>query len=334
MRSLLGVLALATVAGCVPKSEYLRMQRALGTEIISLRQGRDKEFKRTQALVAERAKMAEQIKALKGQYAALDSKYKEALANHKLEMKSIRKQIALRDTNLKKCGAMVQGRGKKLFELQAELARKQQELQQKELEFQKKQQGFASKNKALLAELKKRQEELKRKQAALASSLNKVKLMQKQIDGLRKVFTDLKEKLKSLVQAGNLRIRMIQGRLVLQLPEKILFSSGRYSLKRAGKSAIAKVTFHLKEMKYRWQVVGHTDSVGRPSYNWRLSSNRALSVLMLMIQSGMPSKQISLAGYGQYQPTAPNDTPENKALNRRTELVLVPDLSTIFSSVK
>ncbi len=229
---------------------------------------------------------------------------------------------------------MLKGRGKKLFDLQAELAKKQQELQAKEQEFLKKQEEFAKKNKTLLDELKRKEEEVKKKQAALASSLKKVRLLRKQVDSLRKVFDDLKSKLKALVQAGNLKIVMVEGRLVLQLPEKILFASGRYNLKRAGKKAISKVTFYLKSMPYNWQVVGHTDSVGNPKYNWRLSANRSLSVLFVMIKNGMPNKQISLAGYGQYQPMVPNDTRENKALNRRTELVLVPDLSEIFSSVK
>ncbi len=327
MRGLFGLSLIWMIVGCVPQSEYLRMQRALGTEIISLRQGRDAGFKKTILLEKQRKQALRQMRELQKKYAALNTKYKQALSNHERAMAGIRKQLALRDANLKKCGAMVQGRGKKLFELQAELAKKQQELQVKEQEFLKKQQG-------LNAKLKQQQDELKKKQAALANTLRKVRLMQKQIDGLRKVFTDLKDKLKSLVQAGKLRIRMIKGRLVLQLPEKILFASGRYSLKRAGRKAIAKVTFHLKEMKYRWQVVGHTDSVGRPSYNWRLSANRALSVLLLMVKSGMPPTQISLTGYGQYQPAVPNDSREHKALNRRTELVLIPDLSSIFASVK
>lgn len=317
--------------GCVTQAEYVRMERALGVEILSLRQRRDEGFKRTQELERAREKLAEQMKGLQSQYAELNGKYKQTLEDHKQAMERLNQQLNRKDADLKKCGEMVQGSGKKLFELQAELAKKQQELQQKEQDFLKKQQEFAENNKKLLAELKHKEEEVKKKQQELASSLEKVRLLQTQIDGLQKVFKDLQEKLQSLVQAGSLKIRMVEGRLVLQLPEKILFPSGSFRLKPAGESAIAKVTFHLKSMPYRWQVMGHTDSVGNPNYNWRLSSNRALSVLFIMIKNGMSPKQISLSGYGQYQPIAPNDTSENKSLNRRTELVLVPDLSSLFS---
>ena len=130
----------------------------------------------------------------------------------------------------------------------------------------------------------------------------------------------------SMVAAGKLRVKMVEGMLVLQLAEKILFATGRWDLKREGKEAISQVAQILKGMNRRWQVAGHTDTVGRPAYNWRLSTRRALAVLKEMLKHGMPPKLVSAAGFGQYQPTAKNDTRDNKALNRRTEIMLVPDL--------
>ena len=56
---------------------------------------------------------------------------------------------------------------------------------------------------------------------------------------------------------------------------------------------------------------------------------RALGVLFVMLKSGMPEKSITAAGFGQYHPVAPNDTKENKARNRRTEIVLVPNLQEL-----
>jgi len=53
-----------------------------------------------------------------------------------------------------------------------------------------------------------------------------------------------------------------------------------------------------------------------------------------MLKKGMPASQVSFAGFGQFQPKAPNDTKENKALNRRTELILIPDLSELFKMKK
>jgi chemotaxis protein MotB len=87
-------------------------------------------------------------------------------------------------------------------------------------------------------------------------------------------------------------------------------------------------------MKHRWQVAGHTDNVGSAKLNWRLSVQRARAVLYVMLQAGMPPEQISTAGFGPYLPVAPNDTPENRAMNRRTELLLVPDLSELLSPIR
>lgn len=143
------------------------------------------------------------------------------------------------------------------------------------------------------------------------------------------LFDRLTSAFKSMVDSGKLRVSMLNGLLVLQLSENILFASGSASVKKEGKEAIAQVTQLLKKTSQRWQVVGHTDNVGSARGNWRLSMRRALGVLFVMLKSGMPEKSITAAGFGQYHPVAPNDTKENKARNRRTEIVLVPNLQEL-----
>ena len=163
----------------------------------------------------------------------------------------------------------------------------------------------------------------------LSQALDQIQKLQQLAAKRKATFDRLKASFQAMVDAGKLRVKMVKGMLVVQLAEKILFSSGQYSVKREGKSAIAEVTKILSPMKRRWQVVGHTDSKGRPSVNWRLSILRALAVLKVMLKNGMPPEYISAAGFGQYQPTASNDTPENRSRNRRTELILVPNLQEL-----
>jgi chemotaxis protein MotB len=184
------------------------------------------------------------------------------------------------------------------------------------------------------AEIAKRLEELKRKGDEIATKEAAIKALQAQVDRLRAIFTDLEQKLDSLVKSGKLIVKMRQGLLIVQLPERILFPSGSARLKNEGKEAVVSVTEILKAMKHRWQVAGHTDDVGSPKLNWRLSVQRARAVLYVMLQAGMPPEQISTAGFGPYLPVAPNDTPENRAMNRRTELLLVPDLSELLSPIR
>lgn len=184
------------------------------------------------------------------------------------------------------------------------------------------------------AEIYRRTEELKRSSAELAKKEEAIRALQAQVDRLRAIFTDLEQKLDSLVKSGKLTVKMRGGMLIVQLPERILFQTGRYNLKAEGKAAIESVAEILKTMKHRWQVAGHTDDVGNPKFNWRLSSRRASAVLRVMLDAGMPPEQVSMAGFGQYLPVAPNDTDDNKALNRRTELLLVPDLSELLSPIR
>jgi chemotaxis protein MotB len=82
-----------------------------------------------------------------------------------------------------------------------------------------------------------------------------------------------------------------------------------------------------------FQVEGHTDNVpiaNAPfASNWELSSARALSVVHVLIDGGVPPERLSGAGYGEYQPAASNDDRESRRLNRRIEIVMLPNLDVI-----
>ncbi|MEZ4829421.1 MAG: FG-GAP-like repeat-containing protein [Bacteroidia bacterium] len=79
----------------------------------------------------------------------------------------------------------------------------------------------------------------------------------------------------------------------------------------------------------RVEISGHTDSDASESYNLRLSHNRAQSVVDYLLAAGIDQKRLIARGYGEAVPVAPNDTPENKQLNRRTEFKVVSlDITT------
>ena len=325
------LLGLFGTTGCVTSGEYQRMKAALGQEIIELRQLRKDNGKELQKLRAKFKNdfvvMQKKLSTTKKNYDNLKMQCSKEKATLNSKLKVLLSEQKRKAGEIDRCGKMLKGRGKKLFDLQDELSKKQAEFEKKQAEFEKKS--------SLLNEaLAKKEKELKDKQDLLKTSIARAERLEKQVKKLRKIFDELNEKLKALVSAGKLKIQMVKGQLELQLPEKILFASGSSTVKSAGKKAITSVASILQTMNHRWQVVGHTDSVGNARMNWRLSARRATSVLFVMIKAGMPPAQMSLAGHGQYQPKAPNDTAENKSLNRRTEIVLVPDLSEIFASVK
>jgi chemotaxis protein MotB len=178
---------------------------------------------------------------------------------------------------------------------------------------------------------------------ALASSLDQARA---RLDELRRaqaaaesraaLFRDVALRLKRMLDAGELQIALRSGRMVLVLPNDVLFDSGKAELKPRGKETLTAVAEVLGTLdKRRFQVAGHTDDEpirfsGFPS-NWELSTARALAVVNLLTKAGMRPETLSAAGYGQFDPVQPNDTAENKAKNRRTEITLQPNIDELVA---
>ena len=122
--------------------------------------------------------------------------------------------------------------------------------------------------------------------------------------------------------------------MLLELPNDVLFDSGRTDLKDTGRRTLVEIAQVLKTMPdRRFQVAGHTDNVKiqtpRFPSNWELSTARAVEVVKLLIESGMDSKDLSAAGYGEFAPVAGNDAPDGRSRNRRIEIALVPNLEEL-----
>lgn len=125
------------------------------------------------------------------------------------------------------------------------------------------------------------------------------------------------------------------GRLYISLSQNLLFATGSDKLDSKGKTAIMKVANALKsESDIKIVVEGHTDSDGSSSLNWSLSTRRSLAVVSVLESHGIMSQKITAAGRGQYQPLLPNTSETNKAKNRRTEIILEPNVNEIINFLK
>lgn len=147
-------------------------------------------------------------------------------------------------------------------------------------------------------------------------------------------FKTLLARFQNLIDAGKLRIKIVDGRMVLELPTDILFGSGSAALSPEGESALREVGAVLAEMSDRsFQVEGHTDDVPidtkRFGDNWELAAARALGVRTTLESAGMKPSQLSAASFADTHPVAGNETPAGKTANRRIEIVLRPDLSAL-----
>ena len=83
------------------------------------------------------------------------------------------------------------------------------------------------------------------------------------------------------------------------------------------------VGFLQRNPDLRVELAGHTDNVGSESYNMKLSAERAESVRRALVDQGVDESRLTSRGYGASQPIAPNDTEEHRALNRRTEMIII-----------
>jgi chemotaxis protein MotB len=156
---------------------------------------------------------------------------------------------------------------------------------------------------------------------------------QQQAEERLATFRGMLERFRAMIASGQLRVRIVRGRMVVELAENILFDSGRAELKREGQAALNQVAEVLKTIGNRdFQVAGHTDNVpvhGRFPSNWELSTARAVTVARLLATAGVEGPHLSAAGYAEFSPAADNATAEGRQQNRRIEIVLMPNLDEL-----
>ncbi len=144
---------------------------------------------------------------------------------------------------------------------------------------------------------------------------------------LGKVLQDLKTYSRDLGMEGDLTFSSTEKGLVMKLSDNLLFSPGEVELSSSGNIFLEKVALLFAKTSHPILIEGHSDNVPIhtkkfPS-NWELSTARAVNVLrFFQEQGGLPPNRLSAAGFGEFQPIFENDTPENRAMNRRVEIIL------------
>ena len=139
------------------------------------------------------------------------------------------------------------------------------------------------------------------------------------------------------IQAGQIQISELQGKVTVRLAERILFPSGSATLSSAGKEPLRKIAGALRGVKGRIiRVEGHTDDVpirnAQFASNWELSAARAIAVVRVLQGEGVDPTLLGAAGYAEYQPIASNATAEGRAQNRRIEISLAPAAAPVATS--
>ena len=166
------------------------------------------------------------------------------------------------------------------------------------------------------------------------SDVQKIEELSRQIDELSQARSLLESKLNQEIQDKQVKLQMMEKGLVITVVGDVLFDSGKAKIKSEGYTILDKVSGVLKEdvPQLNIGIEGHTDNVpiqhSSWKSNWELSTARALSVLHYLVdKEGISPERVSAIGYGEYSPVASNDTREGHKLNRRVEIVILPQLT-------
>jgi chemotaxis protein MotB len=210
-----------------------------------------------------------------------------------------------------------------------------------------------SERQKLLKELDAKQKELFDKEKALDKKQDDINNLTSQLDAREKRVRELEDLIaqkdaavnklrKSIEDAllgfdkNELSVTMKDGKIYVSLSEKLLFQSGSTEVDKKGKDALNKLASVLeKQQDITIMIEGHTDNVPIKTAcmkdNWDLSVLRATSIVrILTVDNKVDEKKVVPSGRGEYIPVASNTTKEDRARNRRTEIILSPNLDKIF----
>jgi chemotaxis protein MotB len=167
--------------------------------------------------------------------------------------------------------------------------------------------------------------------------------LQRRLDRQDSITRSINQALKNALvgfQSDEVSVETRDGKVYLSLSNKLLFKSGSVDIEAKGKDAIKILADVLKQNgDIDVMVEGHTDNVpiktARFADNWDLSVARATTIVrMLTTTYSVAPTRLTAAGRGEFMPKASNETAEGKALNRRTEIILTPNLEKILKLIQ
>ncbi|MBT1697892.1 OmpA family protein [Fulvivirgaceae bacterium PWU4] len=175
---------------------------------------------------------------------------------------------------------------------------------------------------------------------SLAEREKKVHELEAVLANKDKAVQDLRSKITNALlnfKENDITVKVKNGKVYVSLAEQLLFGSGSVEVDAKGVTALQQLAKAIKDQRdINIMVEGHTDNVPiskKSQYmsdNWDLSVMRATSITRILTKAGVASQQITASGRGEFSPLMANDSPQNKSRNRRTEIIITPDLDELF----
>lgn len=191
--------------------------------------------------------------------------------------------------------------------------------------------------------LKQKTEELAQKERLLQEremSLDELRQVISRQDSITKRLNDVLRNALLGFQTDELSVEVKNGKVYVSMSDKLLFKSGSAAVEAKGKDALKALSdVLLKNPEIDILVEGHTDNIPIKTAiyrdNWDLSVARATSIVRILTdEHKIEPIRLTASGKGEYSPKALNDTPEGRASNRRTEIILSPKLDEVMNLLK
>ena len=184
-------------------------------------------------------------------------------------------------------------------------------------------------------------EQLAMNKEQLAAQQRRLAEMQALMDRQKKAIQEIRQKMSDALVGFNsneLTVSVKNGKVYVSLQENLLFPSGSAVVNPKGKEALGKLAQVLNNnADITVDIEGHTDSIpihGRYADNWALSTARATAIVRILTTDYMVDPvRVIASGHSSYDPVQTNSTPDGRALNRRTEIILSPKLDELYNLI-
>jgi len=329
MRSIMVLAVIAmVVSSCVPSRQYEELkakQEKCETERESLTNGNRTLSAENEELTADLNQLTKLMEQLKKDTAA-DGKYYRKVEAKYQSLDKLNQELTDRLSRSRNEG------DRENRELLQALRQTQLDLQKREDDLRELERELGVKEKRLndvQIELEKREARVKELENIIAEKDAAVRALKDRIAAALTGFAD-----------KGLTVEQRNGKIYVSLEAKLLFQSGSTGVNAEGKKALLDLAAVIKdETDITILVEGHTDTdpfngAGAIKDNWDLSVMRATSVVKIMTKDGgMDNTMLTAAGRGEFIPVADNGTAEGKAINRRIEIILTPNLDKLFEII-
>lgn len=320
---LTGFLGVMALTSCVSLSEHENLQakydqtakqyRLTLQERDELRENNANLTKTNNALTSDYSELSAAKQKCDETVESLTRRIEQMRHHYDTTMENYTQQVAGKDRDLMRAQNLLSARTKELND-------KERELEQKETELRVQQDSFFLQRSELIA----KQQELEQQQAATRAEL----------EALRNSVT---QALLGFADKG-LKVETKDGKVYVSMENKLMFPSASWTVSKEGANAIKELAKVLEsDTSLNIMVEGHTDNdayrgSSAVKDNWDLSVMRATSIVKLLLQYGpdINPARIEACGHGEYAPKVSNSTPEGKATNRRTEIILTPNLNKLL----